>query len=327
MPTIVLPLSIAALVLGAITLMVLMVGTSSSKTKRDDLAKRVQEYSGGAPIARQGPSDSLMTKVRASSSAKTAKLLNGRGWATRLAVGLLAAGLSMKPEEWVLLCLGSGVIGGALMFVLGGASVPPTILGIGLGLVLPMLFLRIKTSRRQAQFVSDLPDALTALASGLSGGASLPQAIVGVAQENTGALAEELNRAIIETRLGTSIPDALGDVAQRMRCEDLGMVVMAIRLQSAHGGNLGELLNTVATTLRERVQMRRHVAALAAEGKMSIYVLIALPIGLLMYMSVVKRDYFEFFISTPLGLAMLGGGATAMLLGYLWARSIVRIEV
>lgn len=327
MPTIVLPLSIAALVLGAITLMVLMVGTSSKKAKRDDLAKRIHEYSGPAATQSGATSQSLVTKMRSSSTAKAAEILERRGWTTRLADGLLAAGLSMKPEEWVLVCLGSGLIGGGLLFLLAEASLPAALLGCVVGLVTPMLYLRIRTSRRQAQFVADLPEALTAIASGLSGGASLPQAIVGVAQENTGALAEELNRAIIETRLGTSVPDALGAVARRMRCDDLGMVVMAIRLQSSHGGNLGELLNTVATTLRERVQMRRHVKALAAEGKMSIYVLMALPIGLLLYMSMVKRDYFEFFISTPLGLAMLGGGATAMLLGYLWARSIVRIEV
>ncbi|MEI8080910.1 MAG: type II secretion system F family protein [Actinomycetes bacterium] len=327
MSAFVLPLSIVGLVAGAIVLMVLLVGTKSRSANRKELIRRVREYSDTDPLELKASENSTLARLRSSSSTKTAQILESRDWTQKLAAGLTAAGLTLKPEEWVLLCLATTAMGGLAMFMLAEASLPAAVLGAAVGLLGPLAFLRIRTSRRQAEFVSELPDALTALASGLTAGASLPQAIDAIAQESTGVLGEEFRRAIIETRLGTSIPDALESVSVRMKCEDLGMVVMAIRLQAAHGGNLGDLLNTVATTLRERVQMKRHVAALSAEGRMSLWVLMSLPVIMLIFMAFARPEYFNFFIGTGAGLIMLTCGSIAMLIGYLWARTIVRIEV
>ncbi len=213
------------------------------------------------------------------------------------------------------------------MFLLSRGSIPAAVLGLVIGMAIPPMVLRFRASKRQARFVAEMPEMLTALASGMSAGASLPQAIEGVAADTTGPMADELNRAIIETRLGTSVPDALEQSAIRMKCKDLQLVVMAMRLQSMHGGNLTELLNTVAATLRERVQMQRHVKALSAEGRLSLMVLMSLPIVMLAFMAVVRPEYFNFFITTPKGLVMLLSGSIAMLMGFLWARSIVAVEV
>ncbi|MEI6622243.1 MAG: type II secretion system F family protein [Actinomycetes bacterium] len=327
MSSIVLPLSIVGLVAGAIVLMVLLVGTQSRSANRKQLIRRVREYSETDPIELNASENSALARLRTSSSTKTAQILESRDWTNKLAAGLAAAGLTLKPEEWVLLCLATCAMGGLAMFMLAEASLAAAVLGATVGLLGPMAFLRVRTSRRQAEFVAELPDTLTALASGLSAGSSLAQAIDSIAQESDGVLGDEFRRAIIETRLGTSIPDALESVAVRMKCEDLGMVVMAIRLQSSHGGNLGDLLNTVATTLRERVQMKRHVAALSAEGRMSLWVLMSLPIVMLIFMAFARPEYFAFFIGTSAGLIMLTCGSIAMLIGYLWARTIVRIEV
>lgn len=235
--------------------------------------------------------------------------------------------MSLKPEEFVLLTIGCGLGGSFGLFVVLRGSIPGALLGLVVGLAIPILTMRVKASKREAQFLYDLPDTLGAIASSLSSGASLTQAFDAVANESSGPMQEELQRIIIENRLGTSVPDALEETAIRMNCADLQMVVMAIRLQSSVGGNLSSLLKTVSTTLRERVKMARHVRALSAEGRMSLWVLMALPVLVGMFSALTRPEYFQIFLTTVPGLAMLVIGTIMMLLGYLWARSIVKVEV
>ncbi len=327
MTGLIVPVSIAAMVIAAIALLTIALVPSASNRQRKELTKTVHAYASANYGSRTEARTSTLKRLRNSGASTTANLLAKRGYTPRLRNGLQAAGLTMRPEEFVLLCVGGSIGIGALFFLLSSGSLPAAVLGAAVGIAPPTLILRFKTSRRQLSFLDDLPDALTALASGLSAGASLTQAIDGVAEESTGAMGDELSRAIIETRLGKSVAEALDAVSIRMHCDDLGMVVMAIRLQTAHGGNLGELLTTVSATLRERVQMQRHVRALSAEGRISLMVLMALPCVVLLAMAVIRRQYFDFFVTTMYGWMALGACGVLMLCGYLWARSIVRVEV
>lgn len=329
MDQLILPLSIAGIVIAALLLLFLLFSGGGNAKHRKELTNRVREYADPRMMgdAEDKPQSSVLNRISARSEAGTASLLAGKSYTAKLTAGLSAAGLAMRPEEWVLICAGSGAAVAALLFLLSSGAIAAGVLGAAVGLSAPALFLRVKVSRRQAAFVNDLADTLTELASGLTAGASLPQSLEGVASEAAGPMADELHRAIIETRLGTPIPDALDAAARRMKCEDLEMVVMAIRLQSSHGGNLAELLTTVAGTLRERVQMKRHVKALSAEGRMSLGVLMALPVGVLLFMAFVRPAYFQFFVGTGTGMIMLTIAAVMQLMGFLWARTIVRVEV
>jgi tight adherence protein B len=131
----------------------------------------------------------------------------------------------------------------------------------------------------------------------------------------------------VETRLGVNLEDALDGVAERLQSEDLGWVVMAIRIQRPIGGNLAELLGTVAATMREREYMRRQVAALAAEGKLSAYVLGGLPPAFLLYLLVSNRDYVMPLFTTPMGLTMLAGAGCLLGVGVFWMSKMVKVEV
>ena len=124
----------------------------------------------------------------------------------------------------------------------------------------------------QAQVSSSpaqLPDTLQLLAGSLAAGYSLPQAVDTVVRESDGPMAVELNRALVEARLGVPIEDALETVARRMNSVDFAWVVMAIRIQREVGGNLAEVLTNVAATMRERERLRRQVEVLSAEGRLS----------------------------------------------------------
>ncbi|MGB5015859.1 MAG: type II secretion system F family protein [Candidatus Nanopelagicales bacterium] len=318
--------SITAIVIAAISLLALVALPSKRAKGQQQLVERVQQY---APTPHTGVTmnPSVITRLRVHGEHQAANVPSHQGWSERLGAGLMSAGMTLKPEEFLLLSATGGFVGGLGLFLLAHASIPAGILGAAIGLAVPAIVLRLKASRRQARFVTEMPDMLTALASGLSAGAALGQALESVASESTGPMGDELNRVIIESRLGTSVPDALEATSERMHCPDLGLVVMAMRLQGMHGGNLSELLNTVAATLRERVQMQRHVRALSAEGRMSLMVLMALPVLVLAFIAVVRPEYFHFFISTVIGMMMLGLVAIMMLCGYLWARTIVNVEV
>jgi tight adherence protein B len=102
---------------------------------------------------------------------------------------------------------------------------------------------------------------------------------------------------------------------------------MAIRIQRNVGGNLAETLRTTATTLRERAALHRQVRALSAEGRLSAYILIALPIGIFGYMVVVNRDYISLLWTRAIGLGMLGFGVVMMIIGIFWMRKVVEVKV
>jgi tight adherence protein B len=132
---------------------------------------------------------------------------------------------------------------------------------------------------------------------------------------------------LVETRLGLSLETALQGVADRFQSKDFDWAVMAINIQRQVGGNLAELLNTVAATMREREYIRRQVAALAAEGKLSAMVLGGLPPAFLLYLVLANRSYVMVLFTRPMGIAMLLGGAMILSVGIFWMSRIVKVEV
>ena len=151
------------------------------------------------------------------------------------------------------------------------------IIFIAIGAVVPWMFLGIKRSRRRKAFGRSLPDTLQLMSGSLTAGLSLAQSIDTIVNEGTEPIASEFRRVLVETRLGVSLETAMEGVAERYDSKDFAWVVMAINIQRKVGGNLAELLDTVANTIREREYMRRQVSALAAEGKLSAFVLGGLP--------------------------------------------------
>jgi tight adherence protein B len=132
---------------------------------------------------------------------------------------------------------------------------------------------------------------------------------------------------LIETRLGVPLEDALAGVAERFESKDFEWVVMAIRIQREVGGNLAELLDTVAATMREREYLRRQVSALAAEGKLSAIVISALPPLFLVYLMLSQWDYVSPLFTEPIGLMMLIGGAVWLLVGVFWMSKLIKVKV
>ena len=202
----------------------------------------------------------------------------------RIARRLEAAGSHVKAAEWLLLHLGIVIVAGVLGLLIGGGSILVGAIFLVLGAVLPWVWLGYRKSRRFKAFNAALPDTLQLMAGSLQAGLSLAQSVDTIVREGTEPVASEFKRVLVETRLGVSLEDALEGIGDRFQSKDFGWVVMAIKIQREVGGNLAELLNTVADTMRERQYIRRQVAALAAEGKLSAWVLSALPVMFMLYL-------------------------------------------
>jgi tight adherence protein B len=158
-------------------------------------------------------------------------------------------------------------------------------------------------------------------------GFSLIQGVGAVAQEAAEPMAGQLQRAFHENRLGRPVEDALEDVATRMQSADLAWVVLAIRIQREVGGNLAELLDTVADTIAQRERVRREISALTAEGRLSAGILGFLPIGLALIILLMNPGYLDPLVSEPAGIAMVCAAILMNIVGFIWLRNVLDIEV
>lgn len=259
--------------------------------------------------------------------AAAAMLHHNQSLEARIAARLEHAGSNLKPAEWLLAHATIAVIGGAVGMLLGRGNIIVSIIFTALGVVLPWMWLGFKRSRRLKAFNSSLPDTLQLMAGSLQAGLSLAQSVDTIVNEGTEPIAGEFKRVLVETRLGVTLEDALEGITERFDSKDFAWVVMAIKIQRQVGGNLAELLNTVAGTIREREYMRRQVAALAAEGKLSAVVLGGLPPAFLLYLLLTNGDYVMPMFTDPRGWVMLGGGALLLGLGIFWMSKMVKVEV
>ncbi len=252
------------------------------------------------------------------------RLLNGDRDA-RLAARLERASVRFLPKEWLVLQAVAGFLGLLLGNVVGGLVL--ALVTLVVVLVGSHLWLNMKGARRQAAFLADMPDALQLVASGLASGYSFAQAIDSVVREGRPPVAEEFGRALAEARLGIPLEDALENVALRMASQDFHWVVLAVRVQRDVGGNLSEVLQTVCDTMRERGALRRQVKALSAEGRMSAVVLTLLPVLVGGYLALMDPVFFAPMLQTGIGLALLGVSAVSLVIGGLWMKKLVKVEM
>ena len=254
-------------------------------------------------------------------------LENQKGLETSLGDRLDAAGINLKPAEWLLMHVGVAIVSGILGLLLGGGSILFMLIGLVLGAVGPWVYLSFAKSRRLKRFKAQLADTLQLMAGALSAGLSLAQAADTVVREGSDPVAGEFRRALVETRLGVGIEDALSGVAERMQSVDFEWAVMAIRIQREVGGNLAELLTKVAETIREREYLERQVLTLSAEGRLSVWILGGLPPGFMLYLAVANPEYLAPMFSHPLGWVMLTVMTILLVAGIFWMKKLVKVDI
>ena len=234
------------------------------------------------------------------------------------------AGLRMSQADFFVL-----VLAGALVGALAGLVVAGPLLAVLFVLLSPLaghLVLGFLAGKRRNTFDQQLGDTLQLLAGGLRAGHSILRAIDAAATESQSPTSEEMRRVVTETSLGRDLQSSLNDTAERMRNEDFVWIAQAIQINREVGGNLAEVLDQVNETIRERSEIKGHIKSLAAEGKFSAYILMAMPIGIVVMLMLVNPGYMNVMFTHPLGWGMIAASVILMTIGGLWMRKIIDLK-
>jgi len=320
------------LVLGTVGLAaILWYAFGGRKDPKAEVRSRLEVYSleGATPKKQQEIIETALGDTAAMRSAvgMADRFVKSRDYESVLGTRLDAAGIPLRSAEWTLIHFGLTIGLGLLLTLVFNFNLLAGLVGVAVGVLLPFAYLSNKASRRRNKFQEQLADTLQVMASSMSAGYSLPQAVDTVVREELDPISTEFNRALLESRLGAPIEDSLDEVAARMQSEDFSWVVMAIRIQRQVGGNLAELLTTVARLLRERERLRRQVRVLSAEGRLSAWILIALPFVVAFFVLLRNPGYLNPLFTDPLGWVMLAGAAISLVIAVFWIRQIIDVEV
>jgi tight adherence protein B len=316
--------AVAALGLGVLLLLGGVMTMATSGPDKGSVEARISQFTTGRSSGNRKADKDQDLRSQASNAA--AQMLHrNQGLEARIANRLEASGSALKPAEWFLvhggIAFGAGLVGLLLKGPLG------LVIFLAVGAVFPWFWLGRKRSRRLKAFNSSLADTLQLMAGSLSAGLSLAQSVDTIVREGNEPVTSEFKRVLVEARLGVQLEDALEGVSERMQSKDFSWVVMAVRIQRQVGGNLAELLTTVSATLREREYLRRQVATLSAEGRLSAWILGGLPPAFTVYLILTKGDYVAPMFSTPVGYLMLAAAGTLLAVGIFWMSKLVKVEV
>jgi len=310
--------------LGVLGMIIGVARMAGSGPDDQSLEARISQFTGGASTGTRKASKDLDLRGQAKDAAAS-MLSRSQSLEARIATRLEAAGSALKPAEWFLLhggiAFGAGIVGMLLWGPLG------LLLLLLAGAVVPWVWLGTRRAKRLKAFNTSLADTLQLMSGSLSAGLSLAQSVDTIVREGNEPVTGEFKRVLVETRLGVNLEDAMEGVSERMQSKDFQWVVMAIRIQRQVGGNLAELLNTVAATLREREYLRRQVATLSAEGRLSAWILGGLPPLFMAFLTLTQPDYVTPMFHEPLGWVMLTGAVVLLAVGTLWMSKVVKVEV
>jgi tight adherence protein B len=248
-----------------------------------------------------------------------------RGMLSGVNAALEQANIPMTPGEAILAMFGLSAVGGIFLAIFSGPVTGAIV--FGLLLVFFIFMIRYAGAREKRKFEKQLPDTLTLLSTSLRAGYSLLQAIEAVAAEAPEPTSREFSRGVTEARLGRTVSDALQGIAERTQSQDFEWATMAIEIQREVGGNLAEVLQTVADTMLSRNRLKGEIRALTAEGRISAIVLGSLPFALFAFLWFNNRDYLLPLIESPTGRIAIVAGGLLMAGGIFWLKKIVDIEI
>lgn len=236
------------------------------------------------------------------------------------------AGLTLNVREYFILRVVVSVLLAAIAFVFAPVQAM-ALLGLPAGWWLVGFWLKRRVVARQRKLESQLVELLQMLASGLRAGFGLMQAVEAAADQLTPPISLELRRFIRDTAMGASVEAALANLNERVGSSDWDIVITAILIQRTVGGNLAEILDNVANTMRERERIKNEIRTLTSQQRMTGYVIGGIPIGLMIIFSMMNWEFMSLMFTEPLGRAMLAAGAVLWVIGFAVIRKIVDIEV
>jgi tight adherence protein B len=311
---------------------------------RSNVNARLERYASAAPTEKDLKDPQAKQNLRDTIAASAAltnlnRVVERRDWGTNLARELARADLVLKPSEFLAI-RAAAMFGIPLVMIMVSPFFPilgnpiAWIVGFVIGYWLPKFWLNRRKAGRLKAFNGGLADTIMLLANSLRAGSSFLQSVEMVVREAQPPISTEFSRVIREVNLGLPLDDALNNLARRVKSDDLELMTTAIAIHHQVGGNLAEILDTIAYTIRERVRIKGEIKTLTAQQRMSGYVVGFLPVALVLVMSVIAPTFMApmfqsppELLGLPAGLFILGAGGVMMLIGFILIRRIVDIEV
>jgi tight adherence protein B len=332
-------LTIAVAGVTALAILLIAFGVAASGSG-SGVAARLERYTTGRSDKKTQKAEGI-GELLAQSQAMAAinRVVEQRDFGANLSRELARADLKLKVSEflalWIASTLGVPAIFLALGIFVESLRSPLAVLaGLLVGFILPRLWLSRRKSGRLNAFNKQLPDTITLIANALRAGSSFLQAIELVVRESRPPISTEFGRVIREVNLGLPFDQAMENMVRRVRSDDFELMATAIAIQHQVGGNLAEILDSIAFTIRERIRIKGEIRTLTAQQRLSGYVVGFLPFGLAGFIYVAAPSFFApmfrndvSFIGLPAGVIILGLGLISMVIGFMFIRRIVDIEV
>lgn len=316
---------IAALAVGGGLAVICVAVLMRARERLRDIAAVLDLPFGEKDVEEHGRSLSLVSLVEPGIEFAN-KTLERLKISERIRFELSRARIPLRPGEYVLITGAAAVISGIVMWFLTGQVVVGMIILTIVVWGSWRFFVMGKVERRRKAFEQQLPEALSLIASSLEAGHTFQHSIQMMVEEAAAPLSEEFGRVIAEMSLGDGLMDALDRMSERLQIRDLAWVVQAIRIHQTVGGKLADLLVTLAEFMRAREEIRREVQVLTAEGRLSAYVLGALPVFEFMAIKTVNPTYIAPMFHGG-GLVALIMAACSVLLGIATIKRLAKIDV
>ncbi len=257
-------------------------------------------------------------------------LLTDSAWANRMSLELERANVRLRVGEYLL----ARALLGALLFVVSllGLGTRPQALLLGvplavLGFMLPAFWVKLLRRRRLRAMERQLVEMLSLVANAVRSGFGFLQGVQEAARQLSPPMSDELEHMIQDTNVGVSAEEALLDLGRRVGSYDLDMAITAIVIQRTTGGNLAEILDNVAETIRERERVQGEINTLTAEKRFSGNILAVYPAVLAGVMFLIRPSLMSILVTEPVGWVLLGIAGTLQITGIIIIRRIVAIDI
>ena len=302
---------------------------NDTAVQRDTISSRIEQY------VKKSSSDKqiILAIVQTNASNKwriliknMSKHLESFQWSHLIERKLIEAALPVRGAEFMVICLGVALLGAVVFSAMSG-SIILALMGGMAGFSIPLLILEIKIDRRRKAFNDQLGDTITLISNALRTGYSFMQAIEMVSREMASPIGDEFSRVLKEMNLGVTTEDALNNMAKRVNSEDLDLVITAVLIQRQVGGNLAVVLDSIASTIRERIKIKGHIKTLTAQGKISGMIIGMLPIVTGGAIYLLNPEYIKILFVNPVGQVMLVAGLVSQFIGMMVIRKIINIDI
>jgi tight adherence protein B len=322
--------------IAALGVMAIFYGLAQSRKASADLQTRLAEYGvvdpgGAAAAGLETPPANFRERLARIFQPAADRIGKGdvKKGKPSLQDQLAKADLKLRTSEYLGIQIGLTVVLFLIGFIrFGGIYGLPQALVMGVvGYFIPGFFVKFRQRRRLRAFNNQLGDTLLLLSNALKAGYSFAQAIDTVSKNASPPIAEEFARCVREMNLGGSVEESLGHMVKRIESDDLDLMVTAVAIHRTVGGNLAEILDNIAFTIRERVRIKGQISTLTASARSSGQLITSLPIVLAVFMYFATPTYFKPMTENPVGWIIMGAAVVMIIAGNFVMGRVTAIEV